>query len=1601
MDIQSAAAALADLTGALRFTGASTNSDLHKAREILARCLLLDQEEPLVPPGDPFGLARPDEVDVGEFATILEICTRVADDIQRVPGSQLEFRAFRRAISTKTDLDEAGPPWAVGAIPSRTFGPFADPDARPFWFSVYSTPHLVPVARQGGGSAMLFVSLDTPPQPSARYELAAGSVWIAANALASGAPVGAYCGLRVARGSKLNIDGVATVVAGVIIVPPGATLRLDLELDSPSQPTVAGANSLHPGSIEAHYPAKARLALSQGGANVTISTAKLRMFGADVTLKGESGQPPYYQHDINRVLVPYSASIQPLNVAGASTLFVISGSGPIAGAAWALPVARVAKPVTIASGGGGLALRLNRGATVRWLNLSTDVSIDSAHMVIEPHGTTVAGSAFVDPRAGQRFTLWADRAFPGRRCSVELRHGPRFPLLFRIEADGSEALAVASLCAAHLDRPVAASGMRLPIRAPDAFSIFFVGAGSAQSLLIRCTPSFENTAFALSNGLLLAGSPSSFLLFGTIGATADALESGAAILQSSVFSVVPILPDPYADNLLELRLDPNAEPRPPTPRAVLYSRIRWSAPDTAVMAFRLEAIKGADLSLEELFPAVEAAHDPEPRPIDNLGDPLALQIDADRKKVLHDLFVGALGSAPECLLLLDVSSNADQFGVGFGPRPGVVLPSDVVRAPNPQASRLVIEGLNLVTLGRDLRVFTVPQFQWEPVWTVQNPDLPFPTPLASADDGGPTLLGMNSMKLVPIAPRPLLTTFVSEFQRGDLHPGDADFVAAAFFTLPFGMLATAAPLRVPRGPLLPGAAFDFVQPRSNELQVAGGLQVSLTAIDPMSTTESESPSLFGVAIQTRNGVDPNSGARLALSVIGDKSSNAVESAFNNEFGPDGHNSRIPITRIDFSGYGASLYSRWRNPQAQIAQTSEVRFDVVVGRTAYEVVQVRSLLYPWAVRVVRTITIQRTGGGGVYRRDSGWVAASDGVFQFPPHPAGANIETHPGVVRGVFNVRHIRDTSHVFDRVLPSPVGPPTRVRLAAVRFDCEVRLSDVIVGGLGDLVTSVDQVGYVQLDPPLIPLTPAQYAVLLAAEGPLGGPVDCVMDVGRSGQRMRTIRVGVATAPKAPGRAEFAAAAFGSLQLPKDGQWSLCRQPLAVTRECEPLEPHTGVPLVRQGLTKIPEAANTAPYRFAEPADLFADTSGRNIALLWSTGAQRLLFSRPRILKGAKSITSDTTPLLADAFSKVSAGGLFPAALTCLRVPFVNYLLDIPGEGQLRLVLPSATFAAQPVSGKMRRELSLGSSTRLLADYTNTRITVLLDSSAPKAFTYDETGVALVQEENGVHAKTSRGHFHASSAEAAGWTLEAEEFGPLFDNVKSFMPMFASFDLAGTLPPKGATAPLETTEEPSGPNPKIGLKISKDVPKGQPMYIGTTTGGKIEIGTDFQNFFSIEAVVGIMIPGSFPGGVYFKYEATALKRALQPGSDKKVKAGSKETLVLAIGVYKEGDFLLTPYPLQVNWTIFAGFAFTHLSKPGQVSVGVGITFVANGTVQYPPGEFTLAEVGVKVEGQGLIEFRAGDKFLILKGSLSIEITVAMFLDMEWEIAEGTIGEVQV
>ena len=358
----------------------------------------------------------------------------------------------------------------------------------------------------------------------------------------------------------------------------------------------------------------------------------------------------------------------------------------------------------------------------------------------------------------------------------------------------------------------------------------------------------------------------------------------------------------------------------------------------------------------------------------------------------------------------------------------------------------------------------------------------------------------------PIKPDAVLANIVSEFN----NPLHARTVGARF-TLPFGMIAAAA-LQPQEFLASRWSGLEVIRAKTPKL--TGGYQLSVTAHARLTGPTIASPSLPGATWQTRNGVDPLSGAPNGFSVLrGDILNDGAEAFFNNEMGPSSPNRKVPVTRVDFVGYGASAFSKWLNPNA-IATASQVRFDVMVGRTAYEVVQIASILYPWTVHVVRTITIERLRDAMVVRADSGWVATGPGVYRYPdpdplilppPPPGWTKIESHPGVVKGAHNVRRIRETGRVIKKTLHEPI------ELLEVRFDADMQIEGVIAGQIPDtdLVPSIDQVGYVQRLPQGHALMPEDLATIVAEEGAIGPEL---RDRLRSRQHMHVVRVDVDTA---------------------------------------------------------------------------------------------------------------------------------------------------------------------------------------------------------------------------------------------------------------------------------------------------------------------------------------------------------------------------------------------------------------------------------------------------------------------------------------------------------
>jgi hypothetical protein len=551
--------------------------------------------------------------------------------------------------------------------------------------------------------------------------------------------------------------------------------------------------------------------------------------------------------------------------------------------------------------------------------------------------------------------------------------------------------------------------------------------------------------------------------------------------------------------------------------------------------------------------------------------------------------------------LLDLSTNADLFGV---------------EVSVPPRSAAAVDKMALALRGRNVRVFTVPQISWEPMKSD-----PAVAGLQPTDDGGPSTFEVETVNLVRVEPAAALYFLESEVGAGATFD--------AHFTLPFGLVANVQTAEFTQL----GGTLRLTQPAF--VSFSGGLQLTLGAAHP----EVEDASLPG----TCSAIDPYGVAVLSTDV-------AI--MFNDEFLTGTVNMqpppppRVPVKRIDFSGYGASTFSDWRDSKTEVGIV-KAQFEVLVGRTAREVVKAHSNLYPWAARVVRTITIERQNAGWVYRADSGWQPASEGVFVFPTKEQPDYLgHVHPGAVLGVANIRNIREVKGG----LITAFG----LQYQEVLFDADVVINDafqVTHGGHREagrqLVPSKDVGGYVQLTPG-DGAGRQQLAELLKKTGPVGGPIACVGNVGGPGGPQLTAVSMDASINKTGPDAELVAALRGSLALPKDGAWTIAKQVGAGGPTA--LDPKFHLPLIQNNDT------DPGKWHFADPADI-GQLATPDIAygLVQATGTQKMFFARPTIDENTPATFQlPAPPHLADIGALLNATGLFPdigAALPFTTIP--------------------------------------------------------------------------------------------------------------------------------------------------------------------------------------------------------------------------------------------------------------------------------------------------------------------------------------------------------------
>jgi hypothetical protein len=1045
----------------------------------------------------------------------------------------------------------------------------------------------------------------------------------------------------------------------------------------------------------------------------------------------------------------------------------------------------------------------------------------------------------------------------------------------------------------------------------------------------------RNRAIALKNLVMRVSDAKALIAFGTF--IDGACVSGILALFFQLRSVLPILPDPYAANVL---WEPRRQELEGPSSGVVATITRWQANKNPTLDILLLSGDGPIMSLSAAPPNIPPTSKRER--LSFIGR------EAEANAAFQQRFASVSRGGGNGFVLLDVSTNASLFAVGFAP----ASRTSTVDAPSLGTPSIAFRDLYLTTPGRNIRILTLPPVQWEAVTTTNDPNDPtFPSPLTFPNSGPAAVIATDSVALVPLAPRPAIEALLANYN------GPTRSRAAILFTLPFGIQAVAELQKHSQGSPFVGPFIGDIQPDFTSLGLKGGIQLSFQAAASLFVFpgfDPESPSFPGLAQQLHN-------ALFLGSPVPETVLTPIDDTFNSNFGPGALRPRVPVTRFDLSGYGESVFSEWVNRADGGALISKAQFEVIVGRTRLEVVQAHSILYPFAVRVIRTITIERGNGATMQRRDSGWQPASDGRFDFP---AGSGVITHPGVVRGVTHVSNIRDTGQRF-------TTSDGTTELMAVRFDCMVDMEHAVKGSGPEGVPAKDMLGYVQLTN-VLPMGPDGYAELLAFAGPLGGAIDCTLDIGASGQKMRVSRIGVAATPGLGGP-QFSVAAWGSPSFPGGGTWSFLRQ-LNPTEAPSAVDLQLGVPLVRAGAATGPPSI--APYRFTDPQDtLTPDSPDAEYGIVHSTGTQRTYFPRPKIELGSTRITSVRAPYLADPYSLGTAIDLFPQLGITIPFPDANYSLIIAPDGNYRLQLPTPSF--QPP--RFQRTLLNAPPVSTVVEYADENgnpctVTVVIDTASANPWSVLIQNLSLATSDGDRNEITRIvGDMKATAQQAAALQNSRLVFGGALKPVQETVSFLENF---GPIPPVNVSMTNDASI-------KAGLKI------------------------DFEKILETNPVVGAFMK-QFVVDLDFAVTETVLPHATEAEANFELtlKIPTPFTPIVAIAIAKFKIQLNSDFGTSYTFTIGAGigvsydvgdfnitayFAETVFLIAGDNIFGLGCSVLIRGTV-----DLVVVSIEVTVEAKEAllrVDCDAGAHSSIwgvAQLSYSFEVTIAWVIDIEYD-----------
>lgn len=652
-------------------------------------------------------------------------------------------------------------------------------------------------------------------------------------------------------------------------------------------------------------------------------------------------------------------------------------------------------------------------------------------------------------------------------------------------------------------------------------------------------------------------------------------------------------------------------------------------------------------------------------------------------------------------LLIDVSSAADQFGLYIGTT----------------EDKLTVDNLVIGSSARSVAVVTLPPISWEPV--LSEPHKLGEQPIIRApNDGGLAGLRVDALDRIPWTPAPLLQRIEKAVQsKAEKWSGT--------LPLPFGLVAQL------NGP---GATAN------------ARLQTD-TPKFPGDLASNEQFTLF--ASKTANPDDPDPLLPGSLAVI-DKGEQKYGTGILTDpvAGKAKEVPGVPISRYDLSGYGATLFSRWRDPKAFGPKLVKAHFDVLVGRTAHEVVQIQGYLCPWYAKVVRTITFDRQPGGWVLRKDTGWQPVTDGKFKYhevadPKYDAYAHPfskddhRIHRGAIEGVENIRNIEIVGAIFPAGWESGSGPAWQ----PVTFDADVVFSssgpplEFESGAKNRRTPTSHATGWILVhnhapDTLPVPASADQLRTLTKAVGPAVAPINCGLRLGKSasnpGVAFRATQVTARVTDDA--EPALVAAVHGIPTLPKQGAWSVAKK-LGATQAPAELPREQPIPLIRPNIA----GPSGAVWHFAEPNEVrqleAAMTSTTAYGFVQSLGTQKVFYPHPKVSNAPKPLSLPGDAHLADVSALLGCASVFPGLEKALNLKTLKNLAT-EGAGPL-IDVTEELNVPDPVE-----LVTLGAGLRVLVAYkgedkANSKVRILANPSVSPRWSLAISRICFIVELNG------------------------------------------------------------------------------------------------------------------------------------------------------------------------------------------------------------------------------------------------------------------------------